>query len=295
MEGGAAEQPLHLHRGAVEFVHALTDALEHHYDWLWLVQRALVLGGQIDNGACRLDRWLLTVGRLDLLSDRGVVDDLALRHEAMHAAADTLLKQARPGMVEAAIYDRFLTARKSFKEAALRLERALWSESCLVDSLTGLRNRHGMMLELHEAQQRARRERRSCIVAMMDIDHFKGINDNHGHAGGDAVLRAVTRAVARRLRPYDRIYRYGGEEFLICLPDTDLAVAKGIIERLREEIAAGPVTAAGQPIAVTASFGLATMGNDRPVEESIRHADGALYMAKQGGRNRVFVSALAGR
>lgn len=274
--------------GHLELIRSLSDVLESHYDWLWATQRALVCGDDTDTlGHCRLDGWLSAARGLPPEA-RGAVALVTERHRAMHAAATELLARSRDGgRVAAPLYDAFLHARKAFKDAAVQLERTLWNSTCLLDALTGLRNRHGMLADLREEQQRALRDGASCTLAMMDIDHFKAINDGHGHTGGDAVLRAVTRLVTRCLRPYDRIYRYGGEEFLLCLPDTDPEQAATIIERLREEIAARSLYAGRYRLRVTASFGLAPLDLHRPVEESLARADAALYRAKAQGRNCV--------
>jgi diguanylate cyclase (GGDEF)-like protein len=293
MEGIAAEPRVNDNAGLIEFIHAFSAALESHYDWSWQVQRGVVCGHADDapGNECGLSRWLASPEHRVGLQRHADGLSLVRAHDAMHAAARTLLAHAEQGPVPTTAYDRFLGARKAFKAAALAMERALWSQTCLLDSLTGLRNRHGMLLELREEQQRARRDKHACVLAMMDLDHFKGINDRHGHAVGDAVLREVTRTAARRLRPYDRIYRYGGEEFLICLPQTDVACGHGIIERLREEIAARPVHIDGHEVKVTASFGLAAVDPEVAVEDSIHRADKALYAAKSNGRNQVIATS----
>jgi diguanylate cyclase (GGDEF)-like protein len=292
MDGHPAEVRVVGTTELIDFIHAFSLALERHYDWLWEVQRAVIYGPlhDVQVGACPLEAFFEDEENRGALEARVDPSALVLAHETVHEAASALLGHARAGTVPAATYDRFLAARKQFKSQAVAVERALWAQTCLLDSLTGLRNRHGMIMELREEQQRARRDGHSCVLAMMDIDHFKRINDRHGHAAGDAILREVTRATARRLRPYDRIYRYGGEEFLICLPETDVARGYAIIERVREEIAGAPVAVGSHRVPVTVSFGLAMVDTEAAVEESIHRADRALYQAKSGGRNRVITT-----
>lgn len=123
-------------------------------------------------------------------------------------------------------------------------------------------------------------------VAMVDIDHFKAINDGFGHAAGDQVLAAVGRALTAHLRTGDLVSRYGGEEFLVILPDTPPAGAMQVAERLREAVAA--IT--GMPKAVTVSIGVAACHQDETVASLVSRADAALYQAKTGGRNRVTMS-----
>jgi diguanylate cyclase (GGDEF)-like protein len=290
MEGHVAESSIPEIHDLLEMIHSLSDALESHHEWIWNIQRAIVCGESTAH-SCHFDHWLQIAGALGFLGGTREFAPVMSAHAAVHAFAFDLLNHANGGgKPTTGMYDDFLRARKAFKVTASELERSLWSETCLIDSLTGLRNRHGMMMELREEQQRASREGCSCVIAMMDIDHFKLINDSHGHATGDAVLSAVTHLTARRLRPYDRIYRYGGEEFLICLPDTDVPQAQGIIERLREEIASRPVQFGDSDVLVTVSFGLSAVEASSPVDESIRRADRALFAAKQNGRNRVIAA-----
>jgi diguanylate cyclase (GGDEF)-like protein len=285
MDGRVAE-PFPDYPELIELIDSLSDALESHYDWLWATQRVVVCNDHGSTPVCHLDDWL-QMARDFPLEVNGAVGQVADRHRVMHETAAALLHAREGGCVPTTAYDAFLNARKAFKDAALQLERALWNSTCLVDALTGLRNRNGMLLDLREEQQRALRDRRSCTLAMMDIDHFKAINDGHGHLGGDAVLRAVARLVSRRLRPYDRIYRFGGEEFLLCLPDTEPVGAAAIMDRVREEIAREYLPAGAAHLHVTVSFGVAPLELHRPVKESIARADTALYLAKAQGRNRV--------
>jgi diguanylate cyclase (GGDEF)-like protein len=124
-------------------------------------------------------------------------------------------------------------------------------------------------------------------VGLCDIDHFKAVNDRHGHLVGDTVLLAVAGRLISNLRPYDSIYRFGGEEFLIAFTETDAAQAVGIADRLRESLALMTVWVSDAvQLSVTASFGLCLVDPAAPVETTIQRADEALYRAKREGRNR---------
>jgi diguanylate cyclase len=137
-----------------------------------------------------------------------------------------------------------------------------------------------------------KRNARPCAIAMMDLDRFKSINDTYGHSVGDRVLTGSARYVMTHLRPYDKIFRYGGEEFLICLPDTDLQTGLDLIDRLRSELAALLHEVDGRPpLHATVSFGLAALDPDIRVEAAIDRADKALYAAKAAGRNRALAWA----
>ncbi len=168
-------------------------------------------------------------------------------------------------------------------------------ELAITDDLTGLHNRRFTEQRLREELARSQRHDRRCACVLFDIDLFKQINDTHGHAGGDAVLRGLAIAARSALRESDLLGRWGGEEFLAVLPETDLAGARAIAERLRQAIEAMRVEFEGQPLGVTVSLGVADAlpGHHpvaRDVERLVARADEALYRAKAAGRNRVEVA-----
>lgn len=158
------------------------------------------------------------------------------------------------------------------------------------DALTGLPNRRWFMELAGRELAIARRYGRPFSLVMLDVDHFKRINDEHGHGAGDAVLEALGGLLASRLRQPDVAARYGGEEFLILCPNTEADRARALAERLRVEVARLPHVrhGQGQAIPVTASFGVATWRpDDTDLDAIVERADAALYDAKRGGRNRV--------
>ncbi|HWQ08391.1 MAG TPA: sensor domain-containing diguanylate cyclase, partial [Holophaga sp.] len=160
-----------------------------------------------------------------------------------------------------------------------------------VDGLTGVLNRRRLTEAIEDAHVKARRYARSAGVIMVDLDHFKRINDTHGHEAGDTVLRAVSRAFSTGLRGVDSVGRFGGEEFVILLPETGLDGAASLAERLRRSVEALDIQLPGRTaIQVTASFGVSVLTSGDPAYEAVlRRADKALYRAKQAGRNRVEV------
>jgi diguanylate cyclase (GGDEF)-like protein len=157
------------------------------------------------------------------------------------------------------------------------------------DALTGLLNRRAILSQLGGTISGARRHGHPLSVAMVDLDRFKAINDEHGHAVGDEVLIAAVRALRAHLRAEDQLGRLGGEEFLVVLPDTHEGAATRVAEKLREEVAAAPA-----PVPVTCSVGLATWAGESP-EMLLRRADEALYAAKDAGRDCVIAATLHGR
>jgi two-component system, cell cycle response regulator len=166
-------------------------------------------------------------------------------------------------------------------------------EAAITDSLTGLHNRRYMESHLKTLIQSARESGRPISLLIADIDFFKKVNDNHGHDAGDTVLREFAARFRRNTRGIDLACRLGGEEFVIIMPDTELARAFQVGERLRACVAAEPFQLNSETrLRVTASVGLATMETrDDTFETLFKRADLALYAAKRDGRNRVVTDA----
>ncbi|UXI69965.1 GGDEF domain-containing protein [Tahibacter amnicola] len=182
---------------------------------------------------------------------------------------------------------KYLIARLHVAERILSLHERLRNQATH-DHLTGLLNRGAILEALDQEMQRAAREGHHLGVLMVDLDHFKPVNDAHGHPVGDTVLRETARRMQSSLRPYDRIGRYGGEEFLVVVPGEPPAVITEIAERIRLAVAADAVTTAVGDIAVTVSIGVATSnGSACEAGHLVGVADDALYRAKAAGRNRV--------
>ena len=167
---------------------------------------------------------------------------------------------------------------RDLRAANLRLD-----ELASTDGLTGAYNRR-RVLELADDENLQRREQ-SLSIALLDLDHFKRINDTYGHLAGDAVLRACIAVIRRHCRQRDLVGRYGGEEFVLCLPDTRQPQALETVERIRKALADHSVHHEGQSIAVTASIGVATLRPGETIEQGLSRADKALYQAKDQGRN----------
>lgn len=178
----------------------------------------------------------------------------------------------------------FLTSARSLNDRFGREE-----EASRTDSLTGLPNRRGFLEAGDGALVRSRRSGRPVSIVIGDIDHFKTVNDTLGHAAGDAALKALAGAIRSTLRAQDVAARWGGEEFIQLLPDTDKTGALHVAEALRKTIASQTVDYEGTPIRLTLSLGVAEHEQGRNLEDTIAHADAALYEAKEGGRDRVIV------
>lgn len=185
--------------------------------------------------------------------------------------------------------------RKRYQDR-LRTSLTQSVELAVTDALTGLNNRHYLDSQLQSLTARSIRRGRPLSLLITDIDHFKAVNDTWGHDAGDEVLREFARRLRSAVRGADVACRYGGEEFIVVMPDTPPSVAAQVAERLREAIATAPfrLQAAGKDIAITTSVGLSTLQHPADSAEAmIRRADQALYQAKHAGRNRVGAAAAA--
>jgi two-component system, cell cycle response regulator len=181
---------------------------------------------------------------------------------------------------------RICTLERSLREANEENRRL-----SITDPLTGAYNRRYLMEQLPRELDRASRYGRPIAAIMCDVDHFKKINDTHGHQVGDAVLRSFVAIIRKTIRGTDWVARYGGEEFVIVLPETNAANGVRAADHIREQVAASPLPIDNLSIAVTASFGAAGWLDAAPMgadaELLIARCDAGVYASKSGGRNRV--------
>jgi diguanylate cyclase (GGDEF)-like protein len=185
------------------------------------------------------------------------------------------------------IRTRLRATNAHLAEALERIERM-----ASYDELTGLYNRRVIEELAIKECRRADRSGAGVCVALVDVDHFKRVNDQFGHASGDAVLRALSPTLGSMLRATEHVGRYGGEEFLVVLADTTAVGAAVPLERLRAGVACMPVPAFPEGERVTISIGAAERRRGEDLHAAIRRADAALYEAKGSGRNRVAWSVL---
>ena len=240
-----------------------------------LVSCGILLGASLTRAvrAARLDRDSRVVSRAFLILAACLIADLMKQLFSLPVPDNLPL---------AGFTILFLAAAHSLND---RFERE--HDASRRDALTGLPNRRSFLESWEEALQRSRRSGQPISVALGDLDHFKRINDTQGHACGDAVLRAVAQAIRSSLRAQDVVSRWGGEEFMLLLPDTDLAGAGHVAESTRLAIRALRVEHPGSWFQVTVSLGVCEHRPGRSMEETIAEADAALYQAKQQGRDRV--------
>lgn len=284
---------------------------ESDYPQEW---QAIALRGQ---GVLQTTHGLFVYALIDALTLGGRPDGSRARalpgagkmHLVMHVpasllTADSLFK--RPVTAGLLIFMLVVIAALAMTSAYIRLSnrqrlahekfiRQKTEELAHTDELTGIANRRHFTLLAEREVDRADRTGQPLALLMLDIDHFKRINDRHGHALGDQALKAFCRACEQVLRKTDVFGRVGGEEFAILMPDTDQQTALAVAGRLRDAVAQAEVRGAdGTTVPFTVSIGVsAVAGGGRQLDELLSRADAALYQAKEGGRDRVVVEAVA--
>ena len=276
----------------------LKRTTEEHAAWHENLLRSIFcdLPGDEDDMAptahreCSLGRWYYEEAP-HRMRDQPAFIASGKEHQRLHQVASKLLRAAKAGEP---------VARADFEElvatsARLRLQLGYLQasiEAALVnrDALTGALGRIGLLPELHELRASVRKGGAQSSIAFMDVDDLKRLNDTHGHQVGDAVLSGTVRYLYTHLRPNDKVFRYGGDEFVIVLPGADLEVAQSVISRLRDGLVNQVFVATGatEPaVKVSASFGLALLDPEAAVIESVGRADQALLLAKSAGRARI--------
>lgn len=275
----------------------LDRASDNHQRWYETIVKALVCRLSLDlhyasgnaHRECEFGQWFYSKASL-LLRERPGFVALETDHERMHRMASRLLQEMAEGLpVRVDDYEAFAASLANLRMQLLTLKRELEHVLGDLDPLTGAYNRLSMLTWLREQQALVRRGILPCGVAMLDLDHFKAVNDHYGHPVGDQILRHASTYLLGHLRPYDRLFRYGGEEFLLCTPDTDLYTCHALVDRLREGLAHTPVAHGNDLIQCRVSCGVALLERDLPVEQAIERADQAMYAAKHAGRNRTHV------
>jgi len=283
---------------ALSIVKELDRALAMHQHWMKDFYRLIICEEPVPPSCisqnahllCDFGRWYGSLDAETLLQVPNV-RLLGEPHKEMHNSARKLLESLAFGNeARKNSYLVFVDNSLDFKQAIRHCQSELLQRVCTVDHLTGAWNRHTMESRLSEEAERVSRGSQPCVICLVDIDHFKAVNDQHGHPAGDRALSAVARFLMENLRIYDITFRYGGEEFLLCLPDTALVEAEQLLNRLRMDLSEHPIQIAeGKTITINASFGVTALNADELVSDVIERADHALLSAKSQGRNCVCV------
>lgn len=272
----------------------LEQALYNHIQWHNALIRSFAcrIPGNLNDmhpqahKRCLFGQWYYTVAPKKLLEHPGV-SAIGETHRHMHQVATELLSTLNVGQnISSHDYDNFSNLVERLRLEISSLKREIELSLYTHDPLTGAINRLDMLPILREIQSMDRRQLQVSSLVMIDIDHFKKVNDKYGHPTGDKVLQFIAHYLTEHLRPYDKLFRYGGEEFLLCMHNTDLKACLERIELLRDSLSKKPLDIGRRdPIHITASFGIAELNPTHSIEECIEHADKALYAAKEAGRN----------
>lgn len=275
----------------------LEQSLYNHQQWFYSLIRTLICRLPADkhdispraHKECRFGQWYYNQASENLHSHPGFIA-IGKEHQHMHQIAAQLLATNTIATIQPHDYDNFANVLERLRLEIFALKRELEDLLYNCDPLTNAINRVNMLPILREQQELAKRDVQSCCIAMMDLDHFKKVNDSYGHAAGDKVLAASVHYIIENIRPYDKVFRYGGEEFLICMQHTELLAGLDIIERLRNELSKTAINIENETMLyITASFGVTLLDPTVPVEQSIDRADKAMYLAKVNGRNRALI------
>lgn len=277
----------------------LNEAIKNHRNWFDRLQTSLLCGASFDMDIldeaahlhCRFGQWYY--GN----ADDGIKAFMEFReleqvHQHMHDKARALAKisiKAQP--IDPNEYGLFLSNQHYLIDLLIQLREKVIDHRYSLDSLTGAVNRRSISLLLEQEFEQAKRYGKVYAVAMFDMDHFKQVNDTYGHIAGDQVLKQVTQFLQKSLRKSDRVGRYGGEEFLIMLPETSEQQAYHVMELCRDDLASQELVCGDNTISITVSIGVSQIdAEDEDAWLAVKRADVALYRAKTAGRNRVFMS-----
>jgi diguanylate cyclase len=288
--------PFGLHE-AERIVRRLAPALQAHGSWIQSIHTTLICRSV---EACReihgdgylrseLGHWFADESN-EFIRRHPEYGAAVRQHREMYGLARTLCDAVENGRpIDRVAYEAFAEGIARLDRNLEALVKELWDLLRYTDPLTGIATRYAMLPRMHEEHQRVRRTGLTSSVCMVDLDRFKQINDTWGHHAGDAVLEAVSGYLVRNLRRYDQVCRYGGEEFVLMLPNTEPEQAVPIVDRLRRGLGDLRIPVGDASLRITASFGIAALQADLPLATSIDRADRAMYLAKRAGRDRVQV------
>lgn len=274
----------------------LAQGVRDHAEWQEAVLRKVVSGAPLHPSdlseashlQCPFHRWYFDRSSV-VLWGYPAFAALGVEHWRQHQFADELLRKlASDASVFVEDFDELMTGGERLSRTLDALRHGIegaWRDR---DALTDACGRETMLSELRDWRELALQSVQKCCVVRMEVDGMQEIRDAHGPVPADEALAAAARYVGRRLRPWDKVSRLGGDEFLLSLPGANLSVGQSVIRRVREGLAARSLVAApgGEALKLTASFGLALLDPEVSVEDAVERADQALLLAKTAGRNR---------
>lgn len=279
------------------FIIELDAAVEAHMDWSRRVMRCAVLRASPGEDVlaseahmlCRFGHWFASqkpdFEKLDAQKAQQVEAVHQSMHDAIRAICANILAGQPGAASDLAVFEQ---SQSELTGLMAWFKTQFLADAVCNDPLTGLPLRYGIEDEFAQAQRAVRREHTQLYVAMIDVDHFKRINDQYGHAVGDSALRHLTDSLTSVLRPNEPLFRFGGEEFLLLMqcPSREAATiaAKRIVEQVRNTPMA--LAHATQPITMTITLGLTRVQHDESLDDAVARADQALYAGKRSGRDR---------
>lgn len=279
----------------VETAHQIDALLDSHRKWVDRLNKCLICGtppaddltAEDAHMRCALGE-LLEIKGENLFQDQTTFNSIYDLHKTVHAFGRSMILETQAGnTINASSYENFLNEIKRLQDLIEGTYDTIIDTINTTDPLTGAQNRAQMPGLLEERILETRNGVSSWIL-MVDLDHFKSINDKYGHEVGDRVLKGFAAVVRHHIRSKDLFFRYGGEEFLICVSGVTRKSIKRVAERLRVAISEeGFDGSNGEVITVTASFGITLLVPDVCAADAINAADTAMYAAKHAGRNRV--------
>lgn len=275
---------------------SLEDGLSEHSKCLKDWHRSLLCGLPVSDVyllkdgylKCEFGKWYLNQTSTYLRND----EDFLLvnkAHQEMHDIARVLaLKSKLEDTITKEDYDLLSEKEQQLTWLLLKLKDKVHESMSKIDFLTGVPTRQPFFQTLSMEHARALRKGEPCVIALIDLDNLKDVNDTYGHLSGDRVLKDAAQCLIHNLRKYDSICRYGGDEFLICIPQTTPDTAREIITRLQMGLSSLPIRLDEELVVnVTASVGAAVMETEESIDEIIARADEALYNAKRKGKNQI--------
>ena len=276
----------------------LSTGLVNHSQWIRVLHRTLICNNPPENDdlsddahhRCKFGKWYYGLADSDFKNDPCFKETGDLHIEVHNKARELLEEKLSGKLISSEAYDDFTDTSNAFRVAVQNLQFSLISKVCAVDHLTGVYNRHAMSSMINKEHERARRTGNSSVLAILDFDDFKQINDRYGHVAGDRVLKTAVDFFVKHLRKYDIIFRFGGDEFLLLFPETNIGHASQLLERLRIDLKNMPIMISdSKRINVSVSIGMSEMDGQSTFNESIKLADHALIEAKSEGRDCVRV------
>ena len=274
----------------------VAQAIDNHDQWYGQLVRTLICKLPPDqhdlaedaHKQCRFGQWYYHYSNPALRS-HPTFAAIEREHKQLHEQVARLLQasMAEDRGIDVPAFDEFANTLERMRLQLYSLKHEIEGDLNNLDPMTGTYTRYGMLSILRDQQELVVRSVNSCSVAMLDIDHFKQVNDQYGHRMGDRVLAKLASILLKGLRPYDKLFRYGGEEFVTMFPNTPVETALIIAERMRKNVEEASFEIDGLPVRMSISIGIAAIDAAISVEATIERADAAMYVAKQQGRNQV--------